>query len=250
MAEYTTNELMAVTASRRLQNGMLVAVGIGLPQIASFLAKATHAPDLNMFYEVGVVNPQPIDSGVGIADPRLWYGNDSYTSLVGTLGEILQKGLCDIGFLGSLQVDRFANLNSSLVKEAGGSKHLTGSGGAADIATFAKKVFVIMRHEKRKLVERVDWVTSVGCYDGKKTRMEDAGLPKTSGVTVFTNLCVMESGEESGEIEVVSIHPGVTIQQLKENTGFDIIIRDNLPVTEEPTDEELRILREQNKGGV
>lgn len=249
MAEYSTNELMAITAARRLQNGMVVAVGLGLPQVASFLAKATHAPELNMFYEVGVVNPQPVDSGVGIADPRLWYGNDSFTGLVGTLGEILQKGICDIGFLGSLQVDRFANLNSSLVKEANGVKHLTGSGGAADIATFSKHVFVIMRHEKRKFVEQVDWLTSVGCYKGKKSRQEE-GLPVTAGVTVFTNLCVMESGTESGELEVASIHPGVTVQQLKENTGFDVIIRDHLPVTEEPTAEELRVLREQNKGGV
>ena len=249
MAEYSTNELMAVTAARRLQNGMLVAVGLGLPQIASFLAKATHAPELNMFYEVGVVNPRPVDKGVGIADPRLWYGNDSFTGLVGTLGEILQKGIVDIGFLGSLQLDRFANLNSSLVNEANGPKHLTGSGGAADIATFSKSVFVIMRHEKRKFVEKVDWLTSVGCYKGKQTRVAE-GLPKTSGVTVFTNLCVMESGEESGELEVVSIHPGVTVEQLKENTGFDIIIRPNLPVTEEPSDYELGVLRDQNKDGI
>jgi len=248
MADYSTNELMAVTAARRLQNGMIVAVGLGLPQIASFLAKATHAPDLTMFYEVGVVNPQPVDPGVGIADPRLWYGNDSYTGLMGTLGEILQKGICDIGFLGSLQLDRYANLNSSIVTE-GGLKHLTGSGGAADIATFSKNVFVIMRHEKRKFVEQVDWVTSVGCYKGKKTRVEE-GLPKTAGVTVFTNLCVMESGEESGELEVVSIHPGVTVEQLKENTGFDVIIRDDLLLTPEPTEEELSVLRFQNKGGV
>ena len=249
MAEYSTNELMAVTAARRLHNGMIVAVGLGLPQIASFLAKATHAPDLTMFYEVGVVNPQPVDSGSGIADPRLWYGNDSFTGLMGTLGEILQKGICDIGFLGSLQLDRYANLNSSLVKDANGAKHLTGSGGAADIATFCKHVFVIMRNEKRKFVEHVDWVTSVGCYKGKKTR-EEEGLPKTAGVTVFTNLCVMETGEESGELEVVSIHPGVTLEQLKENTGFDVIIRANLPVTPEPTEEELGVLRAQNPGGV
>jgi len=249
MANYSTNELMAVTAARRLQNGMLVAVGLGLPQVASFLAKATHAPELNMFYEVGVVNPRPVDAGVGIADPRLWYGNDSFTGLVGTLGEILQKGIVDIGFLGSLQLDRYANLNSSLVQEANGPKHLTGSGGAADIATFSKSVFVIMRHEKRKFVEKLDWMTSVGCYHGKKTRLEE-GLPKTSGVTVFTNLCVMQTGEESGELEVRSIHPGVTVQELKDNTGFDIIIPDKVPVTEEPSANELAILREQNNGQI
>ena len=244
MAEYSTNELMAVTAARRLKNGQLVAVGLGLPQVASFLAKSSHAPDLNMFYEVGVVNPKPIDPGVGIADPRLWYGNDSFTGLVGTLGEILQKGIVDIGFLGSLQIDRYGNLNSTQVNQGTGIRHFTGSGGAADIATFSKRVFVIMRHEKRKIIEKVDFLTSVGRYRGRTSRME-IGLPKTAGVTVFTNLCVMETNEQSGELEVTSIHPDVTLEMLRENTGFDITIAKDLPVTDVPTAEELRLLREE-----
>jgi glutaconate CoA-transferase subunit B len=243
---YTSNELMAVTASRRLQNGQNVVVGLGLPQVASLLAKSSHAPDLNIIYEVGVINPDPSDSdpGVGIADPRLWYRNDSFTGFIGTLGEILQKGMVDVGFLGTLQIDRYGNLNSTMVREKEGIRHFTGSGGAADIATFSKSVFVIMKHEKRKIIEKIDFMTSVGGYKGRRTRTEK-GLPQTSGVTVFTNLCVMETGGETGQLELRSLHPGVSLEILKENTGFELIIPKDVPVTQEPTLEELTLLRER-----
>jgi acyl CoA:acetate/3-ketoacid CoA transferase beta subunit len=240
---YTTNELMAVTASRRFVNSHTIFVGLGLPQVASRLAKATHAPDMNIIMEVGVYNPEPLP-GVGLADPRLWYRSEYFTGLVGTLGEMLQKGLVDIGFLGALQIDRFGNLNSTQVTEDSKLRHFTGSGGAADIASLAKRVFVIMKHEKRKLIEKVEYLTSVGCYKGGKSRAEN-GLRPIDGVTVFTNLCVLETGAESGELEVKSIHPGVTAETLRENTGYDLAIPKNVPITDEPSQEELALLREQ-----
>ncbi|MDR1205092.1 MAG: hypothetical protein LBL26_06380 [Peptococcaceae bacterium] len=243
--QYTSNELMAVTAAKRLENGQNIVVGLGLPQVAALLAKSSHAPDLNIIYEVGVINPDPLDSdpGVGIADPRLWYRNDAFTGYIGAMGEILQKGLVDVGFLGALQIDRYGNLNSSLIKGKDGSaRHFTGSGGAADMAALSKRVFIIMKHEKRKIIESLDYLTSVGCYKGKNTRVEK-GLQKTAGVTVFTNLCVLETGAESGELEVKSLHPGVTLDTLKENTGFDIIIPKDVPATAEPGAEDLEILR-------
>ncbi|MCL1848544.1 MAG: hypothetical protein FWF83_02575 [Clostridiales bacterium] len=242
--EYTTNELMAVTASRRLSSDKTIFVGLGIPQVASRLAMATHAPGMNIIMEVGVYNPEPLP-GVGLADPRLWYRSEYFTGLVGTLGEMLQKGLVDIGFLGTLEIDRYGNLNSSIVgSDEEGYSHFTGSGGAADIASLAKGIFVVMKHEKRKIIEKVGFITSVGRYKGGNTRVEH-GLRPSAGVTVFTNLCVMETGAESGELEIKSIHPGVTTDMLRENTGFAIHIPKDLPLTAEPSEEELYLLREK-----
>jgi glutaconate CoA-transferase subunit B len=239
---YSTNELMAVTASRRLANDKTIFVGLGLPQVASRLAKATHAPDMNIIMEVGVYNPEPLP-GVGLADPRLWYRSEYFTGLVGTLGEMLQNGRVDIGFLGTLEIDRYGNLNSTQVGTESGLSHFTGSGGAADIASLAKSVFVIMKHEKRKIIENVGYITSVGSYKGGKSRVE-AGLRPSAGVTVFTNLCVLETNLATGELEVKSIHPGVTMDTLRENTGYELTVPKDIPVTAEPTEEELVLLRE------
>ncbi|MCL2121418.1 MAG: hypothetical protein FWH28_04130 [Clostridiales bacterium] len=240
---YTTNELMAVTASRRLTSNHTVFVGVGLPQIASRLAMATHAPGVKIMMELGVYKPEPMP-GVGLADPRLWYRCEYFTGSIGTLGEMMQKGLVDIGFLGTLEVDRYGNLNSTQATTEVGTRHFTGSGGAGDIASLAQNVFVIMKHEKRKITEKVEFITSVGRYKGGASRVEK-GLRPTGGVTVFSNLCVMETHAESGELEVRSIHPGVTAETVRENTGFDIFIPKDCPVTDEPTEEELLLLREK-----
>ncbi len=241
--EYTTNELMCVSAAKRLKDGMNVAVGLGLPQMACFLAKFTHAPDMNMFYELGVYNPYPKDSGLDLADPRIWYQSDYYTGFMGALGEILQSGHVDVGFLGALQCDQFGNLNSTLVRKPDGSiRHFTGSGGAADIANLSRNVFIILKHEPRKVSAAVDYLTSVGAYKGGHTR-EEKGIPPAEGVTVFTNLCIMKTGAESGRLELQSLHPGVTLEQLRENTGFDLIIPKDYEITPEPDPEYLNILR-------
>lgn len=241
--DYTTNELMCVSAAMRLKDGMNVAVGVGLPQMACFLAKFTHAPDLNLFYELGVYNPYPKDTGVGLADPRIWYDCEYYTGFLGALGQILASGRVDVGFLGALQCDQYGNLNSSLVKKDDGSiRHFTGSGGAADIANLSKNVFMILKHEKRKVCEAIDYITSVGGYRGGSSR-QDAGIPASQGVTVFTNLCIMKTGKETGKLELQSLHPGVTIEQLKENTGFDLHIPENYEITPEPAEEYLNVLR-------
>ncbi len=244
MSKYTTNELMAVAASHLLQDKQNVVVGIGLPQIATILAQNTHAPNLSIIYEHGVVNPQPIDMGVGIADPRLWYQADYFTSFVGALGCLLQKGLVDVGFLGGLQVDQYGNLNSTLVKTDNGFKHYTGSGGAGDIATYSKNIFVMMRHEKRKIVDTVDFITSVGYYKGKTSR-EDIGLPACNSVKIITNLCVLGFSKADKKIQIDSIHPGVSLEEVKENTGASFLIPVKPRVTEEPSKEEIELLENQ-----
>jgi len=242
--KYTTNELMAVTASRMLEDGQNIVVGLGLPQVATLLAKNTHAPNLNIIYEIGVINPESVDPGVGIADPRLWYKAEHFTSFIGTLGQVLQKGLVDVGFLGGLQIDQYANINSTLVKEDNEIKHFTGSGGAADIATFSKKTFVIVKHEKRKIVEAVDFITTVGYLKGKNSRLEQ-GLPMCKDIKVITNLCVFNFNNEERRLQIESIHPDVTNEDLVKNTGVELLIPAGVKITEIPTNEEIKMLREK-----
>ena len=240
--EYSTNELMAVTASRMLKDGQNVVVGLGLPQIATLLAKQTHAPNLTIIYEIGVTNSECVDPGVGIADPRYWYKSEYYTGFVGTLGQILQRGLVDVGFLGGLQVDRFANINSTLVKSGQGIRHFTGSGGAADIATYAKTLLLIMKHQKRKIIEKVDYLTTVGYLQGQQTR-EEEGLPPCQQVRVITNLCVFRFPEKDRSIEIESIHPGVSADEVIDNTGLALEIPKLVKRTAEPTEQEISLLR-------
>lgn len=239
--EYTTNELMAVTAARLLRDGDNVVVGLGLPQIASLLAKSTHAPNLNIVYEIGVINPDAVEMGVGIADPRLWYGCEHFTGFFGSMGQILQKGMVDVGFLGGLQADKYGNINSTLVKTGTGSRHINGSGGAADIACFAKRLLVIMKHDKRKLVENVDYLTSVGYLKGSDSRRQ-AGVPMCEYIKIITNLCVFGFSEER-VLKIETLHPGVPVQDVVDNTGIKVSIPDDVARTGEPTEEEVYLLR-------
>lgn len=238
---FTTNELMAVTAARLIKDNENVVVGLGLPQIAALLAKNTHAPNLNIIYEIGVINPEAEEMGVGIADPRLWYKSEYFTSFVGTLGNVLQKGLVDVGFLGGLQTDRFGNINSTLVRSEKGIRHINGSGGAADIASLARRLLIIMKHDKRKLVENVDYITSVGYLRGGNSRKE-SGLPMCENITIITNLCVF-GFDENKSIKLLSIHPGVSVEEIIENTGIKIEIPEGIKTTEEPTEAEINLLR-------
>lgn len=242
--KFTTNELMATTAARMLEDGKNIVVGLGLPQIATLLAKNSHAPNLNIIYEIGVINPEAVDPGVGIADPRLWYKGEYFTSFVGSLGQILQRGLVDVGFLGGLQVDQYGNINSTLIRDDDEIKHFTGSGGAADIATFAKKTFVIIKHQKRKIVEAVDFITTVGYLEGNNSR-EEKGLPMCKDIKIITNLCVFSFNNEEKRLQVESIHPGVTVEDIINNTGINISVPADVKITDTPTEEEIYLLREK-----
>ncbi len=239
--DYTTNALMAVTASRLLEDNQNVVVGLGLPQIATLLAQYMHAPNINIIYEIGVINPEAVEMGVGIADPRLWYKAEHFTSFAGTLGGLLQRGKVDVGFLGGLQVDKYGNLNSTLIEQENGIRHFTGSGGAADIASYSKNLMAIMKHQKRKIVDTVDYLTSAAYLDGDNSRTE-AGLPACNNATIITNKCVFTFEEESKQLMLDTIHPGIELDDLKENTGCDFLIPDNIELTDEPTDKELELL--------
>ena len=242
--EYTPFELMAVAGARELKDGEVVGVGLGLPVIASFLAKRTHAPNLTLLFELGVIDAEPIHTGVGLADPRIWYRAKIPSSFVDMLGTVLHKGLVDVGFLGGLEVDAYGNLNTTLLGDPKGKyRHFTGSGGANDIASSARRTIVIIRHEARKLNEAVSFVTSPGYLRGGGDR-EAAGL-RGGPSRVITDKAIFGFDPESKRMRLVSIHPGTTREEVLANMNFQPIVPDDLPTTEPPSAEQIRLIREE-----
>jgi acyl CoA:acetate/3-ketoacid CoA transferase beta subunit len=242
--EYTPFELMAVAGARELKDGEVIGVGLGLPMIASLLAKRTHAPHLTLLFELGVIDPEPVHTGVGLADPRVWYRAKILSSFVDILGTILHKGLVDVGFLGGLETDAYGNLNTTLLGDPKGKyRHFTGSGGGNDIASCARRTIIIMRHEARKLNEAVSFVTSPGYLRGGGDR-KTAGL-RGGPSHVITDKAIFDFDPESKRMRLVSIHPGTTREEVLANMNFQPVVPDDLPTTEPPTAEQIRLIREE-----
>ena len=242
---YSTSELMIAAGSRELQDGMVAVVGLGIPQLAAALAQHTHAPHLHVLNEIGVIDAKLIELGVGNADARHWYRATTFSNFIDIVGMAIHRGAVDIGFLGALEVDQFGNNNASEVpRPEGGVRRFGGGGGANDIATHAKQTILILRHEKRKLVERVTHNTSPGHLQGDDSRQR-TGLKGAGPRRVLTDKCVFGVDEETKRLKLLSIHPGVTHDDLRENTGFALDIPANLPLTPEPTDEEIRLIRDE-----
>jgi glutaconate CoA-transferase subunit B len=234
---------MAIAAARELKDGEVVFVGIGLPNLAANLAKRTHARNLKMIYEAGVIGANPTRLPLSIGDPCLVTRAQSVCSMFDVFAFYLQAGRIDVGFLEGAQIDKFGNINSTVIGEYHTPKvRLPGSGGACDIASLAKRIIIITRHEKRRFPEKVDFITSPGFLRGKldreKLKLEGGGPEK-----VITDLGIMEFDSETGEMIVRSIHPGVRVEDIKQNTGWDIKISKDLEVTKEPSENELTILR-------
>lgn len=242
--DYTSSELMAVCGANELKDHQVVAVGIGLPVVASFLAKRTHAPNMTILFEIGVINPQPVHCGVGLADPRVWHGASVLSSFVDILGSLLHGGRVDVGFLGGLEVDQFGNLNTTLVGNPKGKfRHMIGSGGANDIASNAKKTIFIMRQEERKFRETVSFITSPGFITGGDSRQK-AGL--IGGPSrVITDKAVFGFHPETKRMMLVSIHPGNRLEDVTATMSFHPDIPPQIPLTEPPTSEQLRLIREE-----
>ena len=240
----TKEEIMIASGARALKDHDLVVVGVGLPQVAAILARKSQAPNLNIVLEIGIINPNPVDTPVGIADPRIWHQAEFMGSTLDVLGMILQRGRIDVGFLGGVQVDQYGNLNTTWVHdESGKPRRLVGSGGANDLASLAKKTIIIMRHEKRKLISKVPYITSPGYIAGSHERSR-LGLPGDGPKMVITDMCVFEFEKESEVMRLASLHPGVTAEDVRANTGFEIGESKGVGTTEVPTSEELRLLRE------
>jgi acyl CoA:acetate/3-ketoacid CoA transferase beta subunit len=243
--EYTPFELMAVAGARELKDGEVVGVGLGLPMIATFLAKRTHAPNITILFELGVIDPEPIHTGIGLADPRVWYRAKILSSFVDMLGTVLHKGLVDVGFLGGLETDAYGNLNTTLLGDPEGKfRHFTGSGGGNDVASCARRTVIIIRHEARKLNEAVSFVTSPGYLRGDGER-EAAGGLRGGPSRVITDKAVFGFDPVSKRMRLMSIHPGVTLEDVLANMAFQPIVPDDLPVTEPPTAEQVRLIREE-----
>ncbi len=241
--DYSPNELMAAAGARELKDNQVVAVGLGLPVVASFLAKMTHAPNMTMLFELGVIDPEPVDSGVGLADPRVWYRAKVLSSFVDILGCVLHRGKVDVGFLGGLETDEYGNLNTTLVGDPKGQyKHMVGSGGANDIASSAKSTIIIMRHEARKLKKAISFITSPGYLTGGDSRHK-AGL-KGGPSRVITDKAIFGFDPDSKRMSILSIHPGTTLEDVVGTMGFEPIIPKDVPFTEPPTSEQLRLIRE------
>lgn len=241
--DYSHSELMAVAGARELSDGEVVAVGLGLPVVASFLAKRTHAPNMTILFELGVIDPEPIHCGVGLADPRVWYRATALSSFVDILGAILHRGRVDVGFLGGLETDQYGNVNTTLLGDPRGKfRHMVGSGGANDIASSARRTILIMRHEARKLRQAISFVTSPGYLTGGDSRAQ-AGLPGGPS-RVITDKAIFGFHPETKQMMLASIHPGNTLDDVLGTMGFAPVVPAHVPFTEPPTLEQVRLIRE------
>lgn len=242
MASYTANELMVCQAARQLRNGEVLFVGIGLPNLACNLARRLHAPDLVLIYESGAVGAVPERLPISIGDPALVTNSLSVCSMFDIFNYYLQGGLIDVGFLQGAQIDRFGNLNTTVIGDyEKPSVRLPGSGGACEIAILARRVLVIAPQSRRSFPERVDFITSPGFVDGPQTRRR-LGMPGQGPAMVITDLGCFEF--EEGEMVLTSLHPGRTVEEVRENIGWDVRIAPELKTTAEPNAEELRTIRE------
>ncbi|HEY1655853.1 MAG TPA: CoA-transferase subunit beta [Candidatus Tumulicola sp.] len=241
---YTNEELMAVEAARHLRDGAVCFVGIGLPSTAANLAHLTHAPNLVLIYESGTIGTKPAVLPLSIGDGELAETADAVVSVPEIFAYWLQGGRIDVGFLGAAQIDRFGNLNTTVIGEYERPQtRLPGAGGAPEIATSAKEVLLIMKQDKRTFVEQLDFVTTVGYGTGGESRAR-SGAPGAGPTRVITNLGVFEPDAQSKELTLVQLHPGVEINDVRESTGWAISVADDLRRTPEPAPEVLAVLRD------
>ncbi len=242
---YTPIEQMICTAAGLLEDGALVVVGTGAPCAAAMLAQLTTAPKLTLMFEAGGVGPRLPRMPISVGDSRTFYQGLMATSMADIM-ETCQRGMVDYTFLGGAQIDRYGNLNSTVIGDYDTpAVRLPGSGGANDLGSLCRKTLVITPHDPRRFVERVDFVTTAGYLDGPGAR-EAAGLPPGTGPhKVITDLAILGFHPDTKRMQVESLHPGVTIEAVRARTSFDIDIADQLATTALPTSDQLDALREQ-----
>lgn len=240
---YSSAELMIINAARLLRDGDVVFVGVGQPNLACNLAKRTHAPNLVMIYEAGVIGAEPARLPLSIGDPTLVSGALSVVSMYDIFANYLQRGNVDVGFMGGAQIDKFGNVNATVIGDYAQPKvRLPGSGGSQEIAAWAKRCYIMTPHQKRRFPEKVDFMTSAGFLNGRKER-EATGVRGGGMLAVVTDIGMLEP-DDNGEMVLTALHPGKTVEAAKENTGWDLKIAVELRTTETVTEKELRILRE------
>jgi glutaconate CoA-transferase subunit B len=242
--DYTEDEMMTVAAARRLRNGAVCFVGIGLPSTAANLARRTHAPDLVLVYESGCLGSKPDRLPLSIGDGVLAENADAVIGVPEVFNYWLQPGRIDVGFLGAAQLDRYANINTTVI---GGDYRnpkvrLPGAGGAPEIAASCREVVVVLRQSQRSFVDRVDFVTSVGFGDGPGYR-ERLGLRGAGPQTVITDLGVLSPDPVTCELTLTQVHPGVSVDEVRAATGWELAVAGNVTTSKPPTDNELATLR-------
>jgi glutaconate CoA-transferase subunit B len=242
--EYTADEMMTIAAARMVRNGAALFVGIGLPSAAANLARLTHAPDTVLIYESGTIGTKPNVLPLSIGDGELAETADAVVSVPEMFNYWLQGGRIDLGFLGAAQIDRFANINSTVIGDyAKPSTRLPGAGGAPEIAASCKEVLITLRQNKRAFVEKVDFVTSAGHLDGGDARAK-LRLPGKGPVAVITDLGILTPDATTKELTLTSVHPGVTVEAVVAATGWPLKVAPQLDTTAPPTADELRVLRD------
>ncbi|EMA27055.1 CoA-transferase subunit beta [Haloarcula japonica] len=243
MTDYTDTELMITRAAQELQNDDTTLVGVGIPNLACNLAKQTHAPDLEMVYESGTIDSNPSKLPLSIGDPVLATDAQSIVPMIQGFGYYLQAGRIDVGFLGGAQIDRYGNINSTVIGDYEDPKvRLPGSGGACEIASNTHRTIIITPHTQRRFPEEVDFVTSPGYIDGETTR-EELGL-RGGPDAVITDKAVMRF-DDDGEMFLDSVHPGVTEDAVQEATGWNLQFGSDVVKTEPPDEEEIDLIRNE-----
>ena len=242
---YSKNEIMIAASARQLAGEKNCFVGIGLPNIVCNLAQRTVSPDLQLVYESGVFGARPERLPLSIGDPSLVSGSTAVTSMFELFAYYLQAGLIDVAFLGGAQIDRYGNLNTTVIGNYAKPKvRLPGSGGACEIAINAHKVMVIMRQAQRSFVDKLHFRTSPG-HSGDPAHDRARGWWGSGPTSVVTDLGTYGFDEGTGEMTLRTLHPGVTLDQVRENMGWEPRVAEDLGETEPPTEEELRLIREE-----
>lgn len=246
MAKISLDELMVIEASRYIQDYDVVFSGTGLPLVSTMFAQKTHAPNLCYVVETGPIAPLVLPTPLSVSDSRAQHKAVRLGSLRDVLGCIMQRGMADVGFLGGAQIDQYGNINSTVLGDYQSPKiRFPGSGGANDIASHSRKLLIITRHEKRRFPEKCDYITSPGYIGGPQDR-ERMGLSSTKPVIkVITDLTVMESSSNTGRFRISKLMPGVSVENVLDETGFRPEVPPTVEEVEAPTEKELRVLREE-----
>lgn len=244
MSDFTANEMMTIAASRALTNEDVCFVGIGAPSAACNVARLTHAPDITLIYESGTIGTAPDVLPLSIGDGELCDTALTTVSVPEMFRYWLQGGRITIGFLGAAQLDKFGNINTTVIGDYHKPKvRLPGGGGAPEIAAHCRQTYVVMAQSRRSFVERVDFVTSFGYGEGGDHR-ERLGLRTLGPTLVITDLCIMKPDPATKELTVAALHPGVTVERVRASTGWAVRFADDLGTTAPPTERELAVLRD------
>jgi glutaconate CoA-transferase, subunit B len=244
---FTADEMMTIAAARRLANGAVCFVGIGLPSAAANVARLTHAPEVVLIYESGPIGCRPSVLPLSIGDGELSETADAVVSIPEMFSYWLQGGRIDVGFLGAAQIDRYANINTTVIGDYDKpSVRLPGAGGAPEIATSSKEVLITLRQTARAFVEELDFVTSLGHVTGGDSRAK-LNLPGQGPVAVITDLGILTPDPVTRELTLTSVHPGVTVDKVVKSTGWPLKVAAEVTTTPPPTEIELQVLRELNE---